>query len=90
MNEIVYPNREHKNADEAARRRAMAVLDHLVNEAGIMRKRIEGDRVDGDDSQRIASLARDLTQHIAILGALREVREWDALDRAETAEAGKP
>lgn len=83
-----YPNREHKNADEAARRRALAALDHLTDEAVILGRLIKAGRADGDDTQRIASLTRDIIQHVSILGALREVREWDAVDRATS--GGKP
>jgi len=79
-----YPNREHQNADAAARRRALAALDHMVNEAEILRQRIERRQADGDDTQRIANLARDITQHVSILGVLREVREWHAIDQTET------
>lgn len=30
MAEINYPNAEHKRADEAARRRALSALDHMI------------------------------------------------------------
>lgn len=78
-----YPNREHKVADEAAKRRALAALDHMVQEIETLRTRITRDIGDGDDSQRLSSLMRDVTQHISILGALRDVRAWHALDQNE-------
>jgi|GEM_PF-2976442 len=77
-----YPNREHQNADQAARRRALKALDDMYSEVEILRQRIQRGRVDGDDTQRIASLARDITQHVSVLGALGEVREWHAADVA--------
>jgi hypothetical protein len=83
---ISYPNREHEREDHAARRRALAALRHLTDEAEILAARIASGIVDGDDSQRISDLARDLTQHLSILGTLRQVREWHAADTAETGE----
>jgi hypothetical protein len=82
--------RVHENADKAARRRALKTLREIETQVGILRQRISDERAepDGDDTQRIASLVRDLTQHHAVLGALRDVREWHAADQAE--ESGLP
>ena len=77
-----YPNREHQNADALVRGRALAALDHMADEVVILRARIVREAADSDDTRQIASLARDITQHVSILGALREVREWHALDEA--------
>jgi hypothetical protein len=86
-----YPNREHENADKAARRRALHALREIETSVGILRRRLQDDKAepDGDDTQRIASLVRDLTQHHAVLGALRDVREWHVADQAEKAESGQ-
>jgi hypothetical protein len=81
-----YPNPEHRNADNAARRRALAAADHLAAEVETLSKRITDGTAEGDDTQRIASLARDLTQHVTALGVLRDVREWDKADKAQAAE----
>lgn len=84
MAEISYPNREHANADKAARRRALAALAHLTDEAGNFRQRIEGGyAIDGDDARRIERLASDITRHVSVIGILSEVREWHALDAAD-------
>lgn len=80
-----YPNREHQKADEAAKRRALKALDDIEAEAKLLRRVISDNRrVDGDDSRAIAGIVRDLTVHLSILGALYEVREWDAADKATT------
>jgi len=36
-----YPNREHRNADQSARRRALAALDKLGTDALAIARRIE-------------------------------------------------
>jgi hypothetical protein len=77
-------------AEAAAYRRAMTALDHLADEIDILGKRIGDDCADGDDTQRIASLTRDLVQQVSVLGALRESREQgsqiDSLVRQENTE----
>lgn len=81
-----YPNREHENADKAARRCALKALDGIESEMLSLRRRLtynDRNAPDGDETQRIAALTRDLIQHLSILGALREVREWHAADLAE-------
>jgi hypothetical protein len=88
--EPVYPNREHQNQDRAARRRAAQALDEIEAEAGILRRKLAGadnprSTVDGDDTQLIAGKVRDLTAQLAIIGVLRDVRAWHALDHAEGA-----
>lgn len=81
--ETTYPNREHENADKAARRRALKALDNIAAEVDTLRRRIASDqRVDGDDTQAITGLAAALINHLAIMGALREVREWHEADQA--------
>jgi hypothetical protein len=86
-----YPNREHQVADEAARRRALAALDHITDEAEGRRQRILAGRpTDGDDTQTLTSLVRDLTVHLTVLGTLRDAREWHAADQAEAVTEARP
>ena len=85
-----YPNREHRNADRAARRRAHAALDLIEAEVAVLRRRLKtADNplasIDGDDTQTIMGRVRDLTAELAIMATLRSVREWARADR-ETAE----
>ena len=78
-----YPNREHEIADKAAKRRAIRALDEIVNEAGILRRKLDNAAwVDGDDTQILTDRTRELTKNLAILGALDEVRDWHAADVA--------
>jgi hypothetical protein len=78
-----YPNREHENADKAAQRRALTVLKNIVTDAEIIRRRLEGSTVhpDAADARGIALQAAQLTEHLAILETLREVREWHEADK---------
>lgn len=89
-----YSNREHQNADQAARRRALTAIDHMKQELSSLERRItySGTHVDASETQRLASLVRDLTEYLAVQETLREVREWDAADQAEAAAnlAGEP
>jgi hypothetical protein len=86
----VYPNREHRNADRAARRRAHKALDDIEAEVGILRRRLKQadnplSSLDGDDTQLLAGKVRDLTSELSVMATLRYVREWARADR-ETAE----
>ena len=79
-----YPNREHENADKTARRRALKALEDIRGEAERLHFDISYDRDrDGDDTQKLSDLARRVTQNLAVLGALREVREWHAADQKD-------
>lgn len=78
-----YPNREHANADKAARRRALQALADIESEVAFLRKRIEHDLADGNDTSTLAQRAVDVTRQFAFLEALREVREWHAADSKE-------
>jgi len=81
-----YPNKEHERADRRARQRAMDALAELAGEAALLRRSVaDGREVDGDDAQVLADLVRKLTRDLSVLGTLREVREWDAADKAEKA-----
>jgi hypothetical protein len=77
-----YPNREHKNADEAARRAALVALGDIQQEVDILRRTLTQDarRVDGDSAQNLVNRALYLTRKLSVLGALYEVREWHAAD----------
>lgn len=82
-----YPNAEHENDDQRARRRALGGLADLAGEAALLRRSLKDGRdLDGDDTQVLTDLLRKLTRDLSILGALREVREWHAADARE---AGK-
>lgn len=90
MSETIYPSREHGNADKAARRRALAAVDGIVDGALAIRKEVErGIRVDADDAQGLADNFRKLVGHLAEIGTLHDVRERDAAGRA-TAESWPP
>lgn len=77
-----YPNREHGNADKAARRRALAALNGIEDETRMLRRKIATEVADGDDTQVLADHVRLLTRDLAVLGTLRDVREWHAADVA--------
>lgn len=81
---MTYPNREHQVADAAAFRRAARAIDDIAAEIAVLKHKLHTSagetRLDGDDTQRITGLVRDLTLNLAILGTLRDVREWHAAD----------
>lgn len=85
MSDIDYPNREHANADKAARRRAFQALADIEREVTFLRRRIEGDVADGDDTSTLNQRAADITRHMSVLESFRDVREWHAADQAEEA-----
>lgn len=80
-----YPNREHRVADEAARRRALASLEAITASAGIVRQKLERDGtwVDGSDARVLAVAVGQLTENLTILETLRDVREWHEADKAD-------
>lgn len=60
--------------DEPPARRAVDALEALTEEAGVLRNRIiRGDNIQGDDTKRLASLTRDVVQHVSILSAMLDV-----------------
>jgi hypothetical protein len=80
---VDYPNREHASTDKAARRRALQALSDIEREVAFLRKRIERDLADGDDTSTLAQRAVDVTRQFGRLEALRDVREWHAADSKE-------
>jgi len=78
-----YPNREHANADRAARRRALIALSDIEREVAFLRKRVENDLADGDDTSTLTQRAAEVTRQMAVLGTLREAREWHEAGRAD-------
>jgi hypothetical protein len=62
-------------AESAAYRRSLAAIEQLTEELTDLCRKIENDTADGDDTQGVTSLARNLVQQVSILGALRESRE---------------
>lgn len=85
-----YPNREHENADKAARRRALAALDTITSEAETLQRALRlqstlpgpGRRADADDTQVMSAAVQGLTGFLAELGTLYDVRQWHAADVA--------
>lgn len=83
MTSIDYPNREHANADKAARRRALKAVDEIAGEAQLLRRKLEaGQNLDADDAQTITHSLMRLTQNLSALETLRDVREWHSADVA--------
>jgi hypothetical protein len=79
-----YPNREHENADNAARRRALAALRDIAEDAENLRGRIErGYEPHGTDADRFTAKSVKLALNLSVMETLRDVREWHAADVAE-------
>ena len=84
MTPIGYPNREHENADNAAKRRALQALADVEHEAAFLRRAIERDgHVSADQTATLAQQAADVIRQFAVLGTLREVRKWHAAGVAD-------
>ena len=84
MTDIEYPNPEHRNADKAASRRALAALRDVIEHAETLARRIEGGyEPHGEDAQRIADAAIRVAVNFSALETLRDVRASYAADRAE-------
>jgi hypothetical protein len=72
-----YASINHELTDEAATRRALEALDALTEEAGVLREKIINDSdIGGDATKRLASLTRDVVQHVSILAAFLDVGEF--------------
>jgi hypothetical protein len=82
---VDYPSREHGNADQSARRRALTVLDEINGIAEVLRAKISnsGAYIDARDGRALAAKAVDVNVCIAEIAQLAEVREWLAADAAE-------
>jgi hypothetical protein len=85
MTEIRYPDvaymgYDHREADRAARRRAAAALRGIIDEAAIVLDKLEEGResIDAGDGRRILETAARLPEHLGILEALYQTREWAA------------
>jgi citrate lyase beta subunit len=85
VSDINYPNREHANADKAARRRAISALDSIEANARALARRIEDGSYEphGEDAQRFAEATVKVAVNLGALETLRDVREWHAADEAE-------
>jgi hypothetical protein len=73
-----YPDRAHEASDKVTTRRALKALDEIEAEVAILRRRIANGTVEGESTQILADRAREVTQHVSVLEALRTVREWSA------------
>ncbi len=72
-----YANVKRDLTEEAAVRPALEAIDALIEEARVLRKRVTNDEsIEGNDTQRLASLTRDVVQHVTTLVAFLDVREW--------------
>jgi hypothetical protein len=90
-----YPNREHMNADAAARRRAVAALEKIGEHTAELADRLNNGAVpEPGEAYLLTGQAARAATHLAELAMLRDVREWDAADQAEVeralAEARQP
>lgn len=82
---MIYPNHEHEKEDKAARRRAEAALDALITSANLIKGALLRDNagqdyssVDADNANVLYEYLAKVTKNLAIVGALAEVREWEA------------
>jgi hypothetical protein len=85
----VYPNREHRNADRAARRHAHVALHELEGMALRLRQKLDtgSSEFEGSDADRLAEQAGKARTAFAEIAILRDVREWHAADLAAQGEA---
>jgi hypothetical protein len=82
-----YPNREHENADKVARRRVQRNISDISEQLATLTRRLrlaestdsKGLYVDAADARPIVDAANRLTENLARLETLRDVREWPAL-----------
>jgi siroheme synthase (precorrin-2 oxidase/ferrochelatase) len=82
---VNYPNREHENADRAARRRAISALTSMSDEAMEFAAKLQAgvSTPYASDAQKFQHWTSQLLENLTILETLREVREWRAADEAE-------
>jgi hypothetical protein len=81
---VNYPNREHRAADEAARRRAVASLEQIETEAKNLAANLAGGWSPmGADARHLAETVTRLGEALTVLETLRDVREWHALDQRD-------
>ena len=84
-----YPNKEHANADKAARRRALKALSDLIDEASLLKAGLEATdpphNLFASDARRLAALSLSVSENLSIAETLRDVREWHEAGKAEAA-----
>lgn len=87
-----YPNREHANADKAARRRAITALGNLITDAQAMAKRLNDPdaTIYMEDGRRFQDSSDRAAAELTRLETLREVREWHAADFPPAVTEGHP
>jgi hypothetical protein len=86
MTAVDYPNREHGNADRAAKRRALTALNSIIENAQLLVRALETDTaLDPGASRRIADGAVSVAINLSALETLSDVREWHAADVADAA-----
>lgn len=81
-----YPNREHENADKAARRRAIQAASDLFDYATQLHRQLVGGQVPSPQMIPLQELTANITANLAVLETLRDVREWHAADQADVQE----
>jgi hypothetical protein len=86
---IDYPNREHQNADRAARRHAATALAELESMTHGLARRLDTGSLDfeANDADRLAEQAGKARAAFAEIAILRDVREWHAADLADAQDA---
>ena len=86
MTTIDHPNREHGNADRAAKRRALTALNSIADEVKMLIRSLETDTTpDPSAARRIADGSTSVAINLAAMEVLSDVREWHAADIADAA-----
>lgn len=82
-----FPERMRKRAVETHARRAKAALKMMAEKMAEIERRLDAGVVDEyDDARGLGALAAEIHGHVAALGVLCEVREWDEAEQAATKE----
>lgn len=77
-------SREHGNAERAAKRRALKQIDMIVERAITLESALRKNAsVYGSDGRSLADMVNVLTENLAILETLGDVREWAKADEQE-------
>lgn len=73
-----YPSTAHENADREARQQAIAALDSIAKDAGILKRRLaNGSYTDTSDATSLADEAGKVARYLAVLDTLERVRGWN-------------